>query len=74
MYYYFPPLEVNLNKLIVIQIEEDHHVKDLAVEAVEEALVDVTMDEEEAVAEACHFVSVQARRDDRHQSVIGEVH
>lgn len=53
----------------------DHHVKDLAAEAVEAGLVDVTMDEVEAVeGMVCHFESVQVRRDGRHQSVIGEVH
>jgi len=69
VYFYFPPLEVQ-----IIQIA-DHHVKDLAAEAVEAGLVDVTMDEVEAVeGMVCHFESAQARRDDRHQSVIGEVH
>lgn len=53
----------------------DHHVKDLAAEAAEAAQVDVTMDEVEAVeGMVCHFESAQVRRDDRHQSVIGEVH
>ena len=66
-----------LSRLFEVQIIQiaDHHVKDLAAEAVEVAQVDVTMDEVEAVeGMVYHFESAQARRDDRHQSVIGEVH